>query len=145
MTAFQAIDPDFRERVRQSFHAQTVMATIGAEIGAVEPGRVEILLPYRADLCQQNGFIHAGISTIIADSAAGYASFTLFAADEAVLTSEFTVYLLSPAKGERFRAVGQVLKPGRRLTVAEGEVFGESEGKSVLIAKLIATLVRLPN
>ncbi len=144
MTGFKTADPEFRQRVRQSFAEQTIMATIGASIGALEPGRVEILLPYRADLCQQNGFLHAGITTTIADSAAGYASFTLFSAAEAILTSEFSVHLLAPAQGERFRAVGQVLKPGRRQVVAEAEVFGESREKSVLIAKLIATLVRLP-
>ncbi len=144
MTAFKAIDPDFRQRVRQSFYAQSIMDTIGAEIAAVEPGMVEILLPYRADLCQQNGFLHGGITTTIADSAAGYASFTLYAAEETILTSEFSVHLLAPAKGEHFRAVGRVLKAGRRQVVAEAEVFGETREKSVLIAKLIATLVRLP-
>lgn len=140
----KAADPGFVERVEASFAAQSVMGLIGAELGAIQPGQVEILLPYRADLCQQNGFLHAGIVTTIADSAAGYAAFTLFTADEAVLTSEFGLHLLSPAAGPRFRAVGKVLKPGRRLVIAETEVFAERAEGQVLIAKLIATLVRLP-
>ncbi|MBC6405273.1 MAG: PaaI family thioesterase [Rhodospirillales bacterium] len=143
MTAFQPKDLGFAARVRESFAQQTVMATIGSSLAGIAPGRVEILLPYRADLCQQNGFLHAGIVTVIADSAAGYAAFTLYAANEAVLTSELTVHLLSPAVGERFLAVGQVLKPGRRLAVAETEVFAEKAGEARLIAKLIATLVRM--
>lgn len=139
-----AADPGFVERVEASFAAQSVMGLIGAKLGSITAGRVEILLPYRADLCQQNGFLHAGIVTTIADSAAGYAAFTLFTADEAVLTSEFGLHLLSPAAGPRFRAVGKVLKPGRRLVIAETEVFAERAEGQVLIAKLIATLVRLP-
>lgn len=143
MGDFKAIDPGFADRVRTSFAEQSVMGLIGAELGVIEPGQVEILLPYRADLCQQNGFLHAGIVTTIADSAAGYAAFTLFGSEDAILTSEFGLHLLSPAAGSRFRAVGRVLKPGRRLTVSETEVFAERDEKSVLIAKLTATLVRL--
>ncbi len=145
MARFQAADPAFAERVHNSFAQQSVMGLIGAELGEVVPGQVEILLPYRADLCQQNGFLHAGIVTTIADSAAGYAAFTLFAADEAVLTSEFGLHLLAPAAGPNFRALGRVLKPGRRLVIAETEVFAERAEGAQLIAKLIATLVRLPN
>ncbi len=144
MADFKLVDPNFAKRVRDSFGQQTIMGLIGAELGPIEAGRVEIRLPYRADLCQQNGFLHAGVVTTIADSAAGYAAFTLFAAEEAVLTSEFGVHLMSPAAGKVFRAVGQVLRPGRRLVVAETEIFAEHDEKSVLIAKLIATLVRLP-
>ncbi|MEQ8652136.1 MAG: PaaI family thioesterase [Kiloniellales bacterium] len=144
MPDLKAADSGFIERVEASFAAQSVMVLIGAELGAIRPGQVEILLPYRPDLCQQNGFLHAGIVTTIADSAAGYAAFTLFTADEAVLTSEFGLHLLSPAAGPRFRAVGKVLKPGRRLVIAETEVFAERTEGEVLIAKMTATLVRLP-
>ncbi len=144
MAEFQVADPAFARRVRDSFAEQSVMALIGAELGRVEPGAVEIRLAYRRDLCQQNGFLHAGIVTTIADSAAGYAAFTLFGTEEAILTSEFGLHLLSPAAGTVFLARGRVLKPGRRLVVAETEVFAERDEKSVLIAKLIATLVRLP-
>jgi len=143
MTAFQPAVADYDLQVRRSFEQQTAMATLGAGLVCVAPGRVEIRLPYRRDLCQQNGFLHGGITTTIADTAAGYASYSLFDADEAVLTSEFSQHFLSPARGEAFLAVGQVLKTGRRLVVAEAEVLAETGGKSVLIAKMIATLVRM--
>ncbi len=140
---FQAADPGFETRVRESFARQTVMATIGASLGAVTAGQVEILLPFRADLCQQHGFFHAGITATIADSAAGYAAFSLFPADSSILTSEFKLHLLAPADGERLRAVGRVLKPGRTLTVAETEVFVLKGGREKLCAKLIGTEVTL--
>lgn len=143
MTVFTPADADFEARVRRSFAEQTAMATLGASLQAVAPGRAEIRLPYRADLCQQNGFLHGGITTTIADTAAGYASYSLYAESEAILTSEFSQHFLAPARGEAFLAVGQVLKPGRRLVIAEAEVFAESGGKSVPIAKMIATLIRL--
>jgi len=141
--SFEAADPAFEARVRESFARQTVMATLGATLGRVAPGEVEILLPFRADLCQQHGFFHAGITATIADSAAGYAAFSLFPADSSVLTSEFKLHLLAPAAGERLRAAGRVLKPGRTLTVAETEVFALKDGREKLCAKLIGTLVTL--
>lgn len=135
--------PDFERRVRESFARQTVMATIGATLGRVTPGEAEILLPFRADLCQQHGFFHAGITATIADSAAGYAAFSLFPAGSSVLTSEFKIHLLAPAAGERLRAAGRVLKPGRTLTIAETEVWALHGGREKLCAKLIGTLVTL--
>ena len=141
--SFEAADPAFESRVRESFARQTVMATIGATLGRVAPGEVEILLPFRDDLCQQHGFFHAGITATIADSAAGYAAFSLFPVDSSVLTSEFKLHLLAPAAGERPRAVGRVLKPGRTLTVAETEVFALKDGREKLCAKLIGTLMTL--
>ena len=143
MTTFQTADDAYPERIRRSFAEQAAMGLIGASLGEIAPGRVEILLPFRADLCQQNGFLHAGITTAIADSAAGYAAFTLFGAEEAVLTSELSMHLLSPARGARFRALGQVLKPGRRLVVAEAEVFAEESEAERLVSKLTCTLVRI--
>ncbi len=141
--SFQAADPGYEARIRESFARQTVMATLGASLSSVSPGQVEIQLPFRADLCQQHGFFHAGITATIADSAAGYASYSLFPADSSVLTSEFKLHLLAPADGERLRAVGRVLKPGRTLTIAEAEVFALKGGREKLCAKLIGTLVTL--
>ena len=86
------------------------MRLLGAELALVEPGRVEITLPYRADLCQQNGYLHAGISTTIADTAGGYAAYSLFEPGQDVLTSEFKMNFLAPAKGERYTATGRVVK-----------------------------------
>ncbi len=140
---FQASDPGFEVRVRESFGRQSVMGLIGATLGRVEPGFAEIVLPFRADLCQQHGFFHAGITATIADSAAGYAAFSLFPADASVLTSEFKLHLLAPAEGEGLRAAGRVLKPGRTLTICETEVFAVKAGREKLCAKLIGTLVLL--
>src|SRR5262249_42287659 len=123
MTTFQPQDPDFEARVRASYARQQVMTTIGANLVAVAPGAVAMELPFRSDLTQQHGFLHAGIVTTIADSACGYAAFSLMPAKAAVLTVEYKVNLLAPAKGERLIARGRVLKPGRTLTVCAGDVF----------------------
>ncbi len=91
-------DPDWEVKVRDSFARQSLMQTIGAKIAALAPGTCEIELPYRRDLCQQHGFLHAGITTTIADSAAGYAAFSLMPPGASVLTVEFKVNFMAPAK-----------------------------------------------
>ena len=98
------------------------MRTIGAELARIEPGRIEVALPYRADLTQQHGYLHAGITSAIADSAGGYAGYSLFPTGSSVLTVEFKINLLAPAAGERFVALGEVVKPGRTLTICRLEV-----------------------
>jgi uncharacterized protein (TIGR00369 family) len=119
------------------------METIGATLSRVEPGEVEIGLPYRADLTQQDGYLHAGIVTTIVDSACGYAAFTLMPADAAVLSVEFKLNLLSPARGERFVARARVLKPGRTLTVCAGDVFAVTGAGEKLVATMLATMMAL--
>ncbi len=143
MTAFTPADPDFEARVRASFGRQRIMDLIGARVARVAPGEVVIELPYRDDLTQQHGFFHAGVTGTIADSAAGYAAYSLFPADASVLTVEFKINLLAPAEGELLRAVGRAVKPGRTLTVAEAEVFALKDGAAKLCAKLMSTLMRL--
>ncbi len=140
---FAAPDPGFAERVRASFARQTVMGLIGARLGRVAPGVVEIELPFRPDLCQQHGFFHAGVTSTIADSAAGYAGYSLFPPDASVLTVEFKINLLAPADGELLRAVGRVVKPGRTLTVTEAEVFVRKNGGEKPCARLSQTLMCL--
>ena len=122
MTVFQPPDTDFAERVRASFGRQGIMSLLGARMIRVEPGEVQIELPFRADLTQQHGFFHAGVTSTIADSAGGYAGFTLFPADASVLTVEFKINLLAPARGDRLVATGKVIKPGRTLTICSLEV-----------------------
>lgn len=143
MTSFEPADKDFAARVRASFGRQSIMDLIGAELSGVAPGRVVIELPYRADLCQQHGFFHAGVTTTIADSAGGYAAFSLFPADASVLTTEFKINLVAPAAGERLRAVGRVVKPGRTLTVCDVEVFALADGREKLCAKMLQSLICL--
>ena len=143
---FEPRDPDFKARVTQSFAAQTIMQTIGAELVEVEPGRVTIELPFDQGLTQQDDFIHAGVSSIIMDSACGYAAFSLMPTEARVLTIEFKINLLGPAAGERFSAVGKVRKSGRRVFVAEAELFAEKNQNSTLVASMTGTLMAVyPN
>ena len=137
-------NPSFIEEIRESFGSQSVMKLIGAELGVIEPGIVEINLEYRPDLVQQHGYLHAGIVTTIADSACGYSAFSLMPAGSEVLSVEFKVNLLRPARGLRFVARGEVIKAGRTLTVVRGDVFGVSdEGQRELIATMLATIMCL--
>lgn len=141
---FQASNPLFAEEIKHSFARQSIMALIGAELSRVEPGIVEIALPFRTDLAQQHGYLHAGIVTTIADSAAGYAAYSLMPAGAKVLSVEFKVNLLRPARGVSFLARAEVIKPGRTLTVARADVFGIAEAADrELVATMLATIICL--
>lgn len=115
-------DPDFERRVRESFARQAVMHTLGATIERVTPGEVVLALPFRADLTQQHGFLHAGVAAAVLDSAAGYAALTLMDPGAAVLSIEFKVQLLAPARGAWFRAIGRVVRAGRTINVVAAEL-----------------------
>ncbi|WP_422366229.1 PaaI family thioesterase [Pelagibius sp.] len=143
MTGLAPSDTDFAERVRGSFARQSIMDLLGARLTRVEPGEVEIELPFRPDLCQQHGFFHAGVTSTIADSAGGYAGFSLFPADASVLTVEFKMNLLAPADGDLLRATGRVIKPGRTLTVTEAEVVVVKDGGVKTCAHMLQTLMCL--
>jgi uncharacterized protein (TIGR00369 family) len=140
---YQAADPAFAARVQASFARQTVMATLGAEMTHVAPGAVEIAMPFRADLTQQHGFLHAGIITTILDSACGYAALALMPADVGVLTVEYKVNFVAPAAGERFIARGRVTKPGRTLTVCAGDVYALRNGEERIIATMLTTMMAI--
>jgi len=135
--AFAGYEP----RVRDSFARQGAMKLIGAAITDVAPGYCAIALTPRPELSQQHGFVHAGIVSAIVDSAGGYAGFTLFPEDASVLTVEFKLNLLAPAKGERVVAEGFVVKPGRTLAITRGEVHAEDGGKRTLVALMQQTLM----
>lgn len=136
-----ARDPGFEARVRASFAAQAAMRTIGAEIAHVAAGEVDVRLPFRDDLTQQHGFVHAGMIGAIADSAAGYAAYTLMPADAAVLSVEYKLNLMAPAAGEAFVARGRVKKSGRTLTICTADVFALRDGEERLIATMLATMM----
>ena len=119
------------------------MKLIGAGLTLIEPGVVEITLPFRPDLTQQHGYLHAGIVTTIADSACGYAAFTLMPEGSGVLSVEFKVNLLRPAKGENFLARAEVIKAGRTLTVVRADVFALTEDKRTLVATMQGTMMCL--
>ena len=134
-------DPEFERRTRASFAKQGIMAHLGATLERVEPGRVEIALPFRAELSQQHGFFHAGVIATIADSAGGYAGFTLFPAEAGVLTVEFKINLLAAADGERAIAAGEVVRKGRTLTVCRLDAWVEKQGRRNHCATGMQTLM----
>jgi uncharacterized protein (TIGR00369 family) len=141
--AFPPRNPDWEATVRGSFARQQVMRLIGAGMGALSPGHCEIRLPFRADLTQQNGFFHAGITSTIVDSAGGYAGLTLMPAGADVLTVEFKLNLLAPADGDLLVAEGQVLKSGRNLVITRGEVYAIRDGKATHCATMQQTLMTM--
>src|SRR5688500_13448531 len=134
-------DPHFDSRVRESFGRQRAMALIGASLKSVQPGAVEIALPYRDDLTQQKGFVHGGILGMIADTACGYAAFSLMPAGGSLVTVEYKMNILTPARGPLV-AHGKVVRAGRTLTVARAEVYAE-DGSHV--ATMQQTLMALPD
>lgn len=143
MTAFVPANPDFEARTRESFARQGAMRLLGAELERIEPGLVQIGLAYRPELSQQHGFFHAGILSTIADSAGGYAGFTLFPSDAGVLTVEFKMNLLAAADGERLTATGRVVRSGRTLTVCHLDVHVEKAGHRTHCATGLQTLMAL--
>ena len=134
-------DPQFASRIRASFQRQKAMALIGASLTVVEPGQVEVALPWREDLTQQKGFVHGGIIGMIADTACGYAAYSLMPADSSLVTVEYKINILAPARGALL-ARGEVIRPGRTLTVTRGEVYAD-DGKH--IASMQQTLMMLAN
>ena len=141
--AHRPADADFAARVRTSFARQRAMATLGISLRRVDAGEVELEMPYNADFCQQHGFLHAGTVTTAIDSACGYAAYTLMPADAEVLSVEFKINLLAPAKGERFRFVGRVVKAGRTISNVRGEAFAGAGGRERLIATMDGTMMTL--
>ncbi|MDH5540678.1 MAG: PaaI family thioesterase [Rhizobacter sp.] len=134
---------DFDRRTRDSFDRQPAMRTLGASLQSVVPGQVVITMTHQAALTQQHGFLHAGMIATALDSACGYAAFTLMPADAAVLTIEFKVNLLAPARGPLFRIDGRVVKPGRTITVVEGHAWQHAPDSDAnkLVATMTATIM----
>jgi len=139
----QPSDADFEARTRASFDRQPAMRTLGATLESVAPGRVVIVMAHAEHLTQQHGFLHAGMLSAALDSACGYAAFSLMPADAAVLTIEFKINLLAPARGPRFRIEGQVVKAGRTISVVEGRALqhGADGGDEKLVATMNATVM----
>jgi uncharacterized protein (TIGR00369 family) len=142
MSIPQPPDEDYESRVRANFARQQAMRLIGARLKRIEPGEVDISLSHRADLTQQTGHIHAGIITAIADSACGYAAYTLMPAGSEVLSVEFKVNLLRPAQGEEFVAEAKVIRAGRTLTVTRCDVYARGPGEAQMVATMLATMIR---
>lgn len=136
----EPLDTNFRMRVMTSFSRQTFMATLGASLELIEPGEVHIALPFSTHLSQQHGYLHAGATAAIADSANGYAALTLAPADAEVLAVEFKINLMAPASAPRFLARGRVLRPGRRLSVCLAEVVALNGPDQEVIATMLSTI-----
>src|SRR5258706_5491088 len=144
MPRFEPKNPDYRAVATATFDRQRAMRTLGISIARLEPGEVDLSMPYSADWTQQNGFVHAGIITAGLDNACGIAAFTLMPAGSDILTVEFKTNLLAPARGERFAFRATVVKPGRTLTFCEGRAYAEHDGVEILIATMTGTLMALP-
>lgn len=141
--SFEPRDPNFAARVRNSFLRQGAMAHLGVEFAAIEAGRCELRLPYRPEVGQQHGYFHGGVVGTLADTAGGYAAFSLMAAEASILTVEYKLNLLAPAEGELLIAIGRVIKPGRTLTISSVEVFVERAGRRTLCALMQQTLMAI--
>jgi uncharacterized protein (TIGR00369 family) len=141
MTDFRALNDDFAATVRRSFDRQGLMRLLGATLEDVQPGYVNIMLPYKEGLTQQHSYFHAGAITSVVDSACGYAALTLMPSDTEVLTIEYKVNFVAPARGEFAIARGHVLKPGRTVTVCQGEVLVVQDGVEKLCATMLATMI----
>ena len=134
-------NPHFEHLVRDSFSKQEAMATLGASLALVEPGHVAITLPYQEALTQQHGFLHAGILTAVLDSSCGYAAFSLMPAGAGVLSIEFKVNLLAPAKGDLLVAEGRVLRVGRTITVCQADGLMRTKDGETRVATMLATMM----
>jgi len=134
-------NPRFEQAVRDSFAAQQLMATIGARLTRVVAGEIEIRVPFRPELTQQHGFLHAGVVTSALDSACGYAAFSLMPEGVGVLTVEFKTNLLAPARGEELIARGRVVRAGRTITVCQAEASMLADEAETLVATMLATIV----
>jgi uncharacterized protein (TIGR00369 family) len=141
MTGFKIRNEEFADRVRGSFVRQGFMGSLGASVADVGPGVVEIHVPYNKNLTQQHGYFHGGVIGAIADTAGGYAAFSLIAAIDTVLTIEYKLNIMAPAEGELLIARGHVLRPGRRVTVSRSDVFVVRDGAEKLCATMLGTFM----
>jgi uncharacterized protein (TIGR00369 family) len=119
------------------------MKTLGVKIVSLQPGEIELMMPYAAAYTQHTGFIHAGIIATVLDNACGYAAFSLVPDDTTILTVEFKTNLLAPAKGERFIFKGKVVKAGRTITVCEGQAFAVDRSDEKMVATMTGTMMAL--
>lgn len=143
MAEFDPHNPNFETMLRTSFAKQGIMNHIGAKMGTVSPGHCEIMLPYSDDVSQQHGFFHGGVVGTIADSAGGYAAFSLMAEGDGVLTVEYKLNLMAPADGDKLIARGEVVRPGRSLTVTRADIFVVKDGRETPCAVMQQTLMRI--
>lgn len=143
MSDFQPRSADYTTKVLSSFARQPAMHSLGVEVSKLEPGQIELTMPYNADFTQQHGFVHAGIISTALDSACGYAAFSLMEDDAAVLTVEFKTNLIAPADGEHFIFRAEVVKPGRTLTVVNATAYAVKDGAEKAVATMTGTMMSI--
>ncbi len=136
-------DSDLLAPMKSRFPEQKALVHIGAELTDAGPGFAEISLPWSGEVTQQNGYFHAGIITMIADTAGGFAAYTLAPPETNVLAAEFKVNFIGPAKGERIIARAEVVKSGKRLTVCRIDIFSVEDGAETLCALMQQTLIQV--
>ena len=141
--SFKPLDPNYETKVRESFARQQFMSFIGAKLVEVRPGYCEIHLPYKKELSQQHGFFHAGVIGTLADNVGGYAAYSLMAPDSSIFTVEYKLNLIAPGDGDLLIGRGQVIKPGRTLTVCRTEVNVVKNGVEKLCATSLMTLMEM--
>lgn len=142
MTTFTVRNPDFESVVTASFARQGFMAHLGAELMGVEPGHVQIDVPYRPQLSQQQDYFHAGVTAAVVDSSCGYAALTLMPPGSEVLTVEYKINLFAPAHGERLAAHGRVVRAGKTITVCHGDAYALLDGQQTHCATVTTTMIR---
>jgi len=140
-TGFELRDAEYQRRVRESFERQGLMQHLGAELVSLEPGGAVIRVPFRGELTQQHGYFHAGVTGAVADSACGYAAYTLMGAEDSVLTVEYKINLLAPADGEELVARARVVRSGKTLKVCMADVFVRKNGAENHCATVLATIM----
>ena len=140
---FTALDTNFEQKIKESFARQHFMGFVGAQLITVKPGYCEIHLPYRQNLSQQHAYFHGGIIGTIADNCAGYAAYSLMPLGTSILTVEYKLNFMAPGEGDLLIGRGQVIKPGRTLTIAKSDVFVVKAGVEKLCATALATLMSM--
>ena len=143
LVTFEPRDRDYQARVRASFERREAMKTLGVLILSLQPGEIELEMAHSNAFTQQHGFIHAGFIAAALDSACGYAAFSLMPGEAEVLTVEFKINPLTPARGERFVFRGRVVRPGRTINVCDGQAFGVVGDRRTLVATMNGTLMAL--
>ena len=144
-TVFIPRDPGWEKRCRDSFAGQQFMTLVGAEIVAISPGHCTVAIRMKGELTQQRGFLHGGVTAALADTAAGFAAYSLMPAGSSPLTVEFKINLIAPAAGDRFIASANVVRSGRILTIVEADVSAQTKGETKTVAKMLATLICMEN
>ncbi len=142
-SSFTPLYKEFKNKVRRSFERQNAMSSLGITIENLEPGRIELNMPYLEAYTQQHGFMHAGILSTAMDSACGYAAFSLMSEEADVLTIEYKVNFMAAAKGDSFLLIGKVLNPGRTITVCQAEAYANKKGERKLVAHMTGTMMTI--